>query len=486
MTERNRWVARSLFAVALCAIPNRASAEKILSNLDGWQVFTDGRAGGFGSYAHGNGIPGPTVVFINDASGMPQPNEIHSVLGGGFGSVGTQELATNGMMVYDQGTIDIVRIRSGFVSNTFGFGVRGPLTQYTTASAYIQLWAFVENFDRRKGQDTPPDVRQGWAKLEGPWGSVSIGRLRALFSRGATDIDTLYAHRWGLGFPGNIDNNGPTRGQIGFGLLGSGFSGGAVYASPVLAGLQLSAGLFDAVQLQGAGSWTRTRFPRVEAELTFEQKFREGWGKVVVFGSGVHQKVYKSGYCNPTAMSMFVPETNSYLPCDVTVLGAVGGGRLELGPFHLGASGFYGKGTGINYALEVSDAALDKIGNLRKTTGVYVQAQVAIRKVDLFAGWGITQIYLTDYDKNVFHSDPRDPRSRDLDPMVRAMADQVHAWSVLKYQMGINAGVVYHVVPNVHVDLDFFRAEAGWWAVNGFDGQTQVVWVGNGGMTVNW
>ena len=34
--------------------------------------------------------------------------------------------------------------------------------------------------------------------------------------------------------------------------------------------------------------------------------------------------------------------------------------------------------------------------------------------------------------------------------------------------------------------IGFFRAEAGWWAVNGFAGQNQVVWVGNGGMTVNW
>jgi len=464
-------------------IPNRASAEKVLANVEGWQVYTEGRAGGFASYAHGNGIPQPTVIFINDANGVPQPFEIHSVQGGGFGSVGTQGLSTNSNMVYDQGTIDIMRLRSGFVSNTFGFGVRGPLTPYTTASAYIQIWAFVENFDRRKGQETPPDVRQGWAKLEGPWGSVQIGRVPALFSRGATQIDALYAHRWGLGFPGNIDNNGPTRGQIGFGLLGSGFSGGAVYATPVIAGLQLSAGLFDAVQLQGNGSWTRTRFPRVEAELTFERKFRDGWGKVVLFGSGLHQKVYKSGYCTPTP----VPETpNSPLPCDLTVLGAVGGGRLELGPFHLGVSGFYGEGTGINYALEVSDAALDKIGNLRKTTGVYGQAQVVIQKVDLFAGWGITQIYLTDYDKNYLKPDPRDPRSMDPDMAVRDMADKVHVWSVLKYQMGINAGVVYHVVPNVHVDLDFFRAEAGWRAVNGFDGQTQVVWVGNGGMTVNW
>ena len=41
------------------------------------------------------------------------------------------------------------------------------------------------------------------------------------------------------------------------------------------------------------------------------------------------------------------------------------------------------------------------------------------------------------------------------------------------------------MVPNVHVDLDFFRAEAGWWAVNGLAAK-QVVWVGNGGMGVNW
>ena len=124
MIEKNRWVARSLFAVALCSIANRASAEKVLANIDGWQVFSDGRAGGLVSYAHGNGIPQPTVVFIPDANGVPQPYEIHSVQGGGFGSVGTQGMATNGMMVYDQGTIDIVRIRSGFVSNQFGPSTR--------------------------------------------------------------------------------------------------------------------------------------------------------------------------------------------------------------------------------------------------------------------------------------------------------------------------------------------------------------------------
>jgi hypothetical protein len=52
--------------------------------------------------------------------------------------------------------------------------------------------------------------------------------------------------------------------------------------------------------------------------------------------------------------------------------------------------------------------------------------------------------------------------------------------------MGVNAGLVYHVTPHLHADLDFFRAEADWYGVNGFAGQKQVVWVGNSGMTVDW
>ncbi len=35
--------------------------------------------------------------------------------------------------------------------------------------------------------------------------------------------------------------------------------------------------------------------------------------------------------------------------------------------------------------------------------------------------------------------------------------------SVLKNQMGISAGVVYHYRPYLHFDLDGMRAEANWW-----------------------
>src|SRR5438445_752311 len=88
------------------------------------------------------------------------------------------------------------------------------------------------------GRFTPTDARQGYAKVEGPWGALTVGRMRTLFSRGATDIDVMYAHRWGVGWPGKLDNNGPSTGMLGFGVLGSGFSSGVIYGTPKQHGLQ--------------------------------------------------------------------------------------------------------------------------------------------------------------------------------------------------------------------------------------------------------
>ena len=62
-------------------------------------------------------------------------------------------------------------------------------------------------------------------------------------------------------------------------------------------------------------------------------------------------------------------------------------------------------------------------------------------------------------------------------------AAQVFQYTMIKHQMGVNAGLVYNVLPNLHIDLDFFRAEALWYLVNGLPQQKQVVWVGNAGMT---
>jgi hypothetical protein len=56
----------------------------------------------------------------------------------------------------------------------------------------------------------------------------------------------------------------------------------------------------------------------------------------------------------------------------------------------------------------------------------------------------------------------------------------------------VNAGIVYNVTPNLHFDLDFFRAQADWYAVHNeaigapYFAPKQVLWVSNAGMIVNW
>jgi hypothetical protein len=372
-------------------------------------------------------------------------------LGGGWGVTAEQSASSTNQP--DQGTVNSMRIRSGFLGNQLGLGVREQATPWTTITGYIQVWAWIESNGRKKNEYNYADVRQGYAKLEGLWGSLLAGRTRSLFSRGTTDIDTLYAHRWGLGFPGSfptIDSNGPTQGQIGFGVLGSGFAAGVIYATPVLQGFQLSVGAFDPVESQGNGNFVRTKYVRPEAQLSFERKFYNT-GKVVLYSEGAYQKIYKDGYCVPAP----------HLPCEQTMAGVTYGGRFELGRVHLGAAGFYGQGLGFNYALEVTDVATDQTGILRRTKGYYVQSQVVLGRFDLFAGWGISQAVRTYADINT-------------------NAGETPA-SVIKYQMGINGGVVYNLTPHIHLDLDYFWAKAAWYL-----GESQVLNVFNAGLTFNW
>jgi hypothetical protein len=445
-----------LFFLFVSASPGVASAEKIIAKGDDWQVFTDGRVGGFVSYVHGDGFP----VTTEGTSPTGDQVDIQKPLGGGWVAADSRG-KTQG-----QGTIDSMRVRSGFIGNTLGIGVRGQVTPYTMVTGYIQFWADIESLSRQKSQPNVVDARQGYAKLEGWWGSFLAGRTRTLFSRGATDIDVLYGQRWGIGFPGNIDSNGFGSGHVGFGVMGSGFASGLIYGTPVFKGLQLNVGLFDPVELQG-NAFNRTKYGRPEAELTYERALGEQ-SKLVLFANGAYERLYQSGYC------VVDPATNP--SCEETAEGVGYGGRIEVGPFHLGVAGFVGKGLGLNYALEQSDASTDIQGTLRKFDGYYVQSQLVLGKFDLSAGWGIVRVFLTDYDNQKV----QDPRLPTMTPDEIA-ANGIILNSVIKYQMGISAGIVYNLTPNVHLDLDFFRAKAAW-----FLGETQTLYVANTGMVFNW
>ena len=192
----------------------------------------------------------------------------------------------------------------------------------------------------------------------------------------------------------------------------------------------------------------------------------------MLFANGAYQKVYKDGACTPVldgdtiVGTTTVPGSNTIIACDATVAGAGYGGRLELGIFHLGVAGHYGQGIGLNYALQADQAAQDYAGNMRRIAGWYAQTQVVLGKFDLFAGWGLAQIFLTEYDKRHRRLDPRDPTQQTL----------AEEWSVPKFQMGINGGIVFNPTPFVHFDVDVFRAQAQWYGANGFAAEKQVVW----------
>jgi hypothetical protein len=425
-----------LALAATLSVSSSARAEKVLVKEDDWEVYTDGRVGAFLSWVFGDAAPIATKTIT-----LPDGTTVPEVINGGTWPVSAENESET-----SQGTVNMMRVRSGFIGNLLGLGVRNQINPQLKASAYIQLWAFIESDGRNKGFPNPSDVRQGYGKLEGPWGSFTAGRTRTLFSRGATDINVMYAHRWGVGFPNAIDSKGPTQGMVGFGVLGSGFAAGLIYGTPAIAGLQLNVGVFDPVAL-GAGGWSRTKFPRPEAELTFEQPLGDA-GKFVLFANGAYQKVYKPGYCVPSAENG---------PCEETAQGVGYGGRLELGPARLGVAGHYGKGLGLSYALENSYAAMDTLNNLRTFDGYYVQTQVVLEPFELFAGWGITRVFLTDLDK----TQPQ--------------------YSNIKYQMGINGGVVYNLTQNLHFDLEYFRAKGKWYL-----GEEQVLNCFSSGMTVNW
>jgi hypothetical protein len=453
------WIQTALCVSALagCLLTTRtASAEITVVKNDTWEVYIAGRVNAFLSYAFGDAYP------------VPLPPSTKIVTGGGFDDSGLDLIprtdATGMPDMTQQGTISRMRVRSGFIPNVLTLGMRRKIGSSSVLRGQVSVWGHIEpdqyialaqhTAPRPGGRDAgiAADFREGYMELEGPWGTFTGGRFLTLFSRGITETDFLYGHGYGLGYPmvvngdyltGSSSLPGPTSGMIGFGVVGATFSPGLVYSTPSLGGLKLAAGVFDPVKLARAG-WGTTRTPRGEGELTFD--LTSGTFKMHLFGNGAFQKLYNGG-----------------TPEETTMYGAGYGGRVEVGPVHLGGGGHYGKGVGLSYAFEGSPtsssaAAMppDALNPLRTFSGFAVFAQVVAGRFDLNLGYGQTKVQLVD-------------------------ADLTSTDSVLKTQTAISAGVVYHITENFHLDVDFLNAAFAW-----YGGEQQKVNFLNTGVTVTF
>jgi hypothetical protein len=416
----------------------QARAEVTLAHTDTWEVYSSGRVGAFFSYGFGDANPIPSAS---------DPTE--NIIPGGGLSVGVDSIPkTNAQGQPIQGTFQNMRVRSGFVPNVLGLGFRRRLTDWTTLNVYVATWATIDSDVQRKTQPILVNGQEGYLKLEGPWGSFLAGRALDLFSRGATQNDFLYLHGYAMGFPGNIDSAGPTAGLLGFGVLAAFFSPGLVYATPTSYGLQLTVGVYDPTPLPGG--YEATRFARPEGELTYD--LARGSMKLHLFTNTEFQPVYRTG-----------SNTN------VKSYGVGYGGRLELGRLHFGAAGHWGKGLGLAYALESDDVSVSQNFELRTFDGYSAIAQYSATKFDFNVGWGISRVFRLPSDDSA------------------ASAQN----SLIKYQMGYAAVIVYHVADYLHFELEYFRGDAHWFgapAVLAMGGspERQVINFVTTGVTATW
>jgi len=424
-TGLSSWVVVCL-ALAVLFVPRAARADIELGKNDGWTVSTDGRINGFLSYTTGEGPP-------------TQPNDPMQVVN--IAGTSLEDFTDN------QNNVETLRIRTGFVGSILGFKLAKQFDEALTLTGRFQLWSVIES-NRQASERNLPDMREVYLRADGYWGGALIGRSVGLFNRGAIEINFMYGHQYGLGHPCDTRGKGPTCGHVGYGVFFPSFNAGIVYNTPSLAGLKLTAGIYDPSTLALPG-YVRTPLPRVESELSFDFPAEPGGEAppfaLHLFVNGLWQRLVQAG--DPSAPLTTRSE-------DAWGLGM--GGRVEvMGAFKIGASYHTGKGIGLAVPLENSPTAANTEGDLRKTDGMYVQAMYSFpTRTDLAAGYGISRVEELSTDTTI---------------------------SLIRHQRGISAGIYQHLNDNFVLGFDWFRADYLW-----HEGETQVVHTFNLGATLHW
>jgi hypothetical protein len=307
----------TFLAGAMLLSPRAARAEIKIVERNGWVLTTEGRLNSFLSVARGDAIP------LNEQN-----------------YTGLDDEAT------PDHTLESARVRTGFIASVLGFDLRSQLSETVSVHGRASLW-MLASAQRSEGDEPAVDAREAFFKLEGPFGGFLAGRAMGLFSRGAILGDYELEHAYGLGHPcaTKVASVGAC-GHAGFGVLFPGFHAGLVYNTPVLAGLQISAGLFDPAALN-EGAYRRTPLPRAEAEAVLSSRHLRAFVGVLWQPLSRNNTV-----TDPMTMMNVTQEQN------VTATAISYGGLVSVGPLAVGGSGYYGKGLGLYTPWPVAEMML--------------------------------------------------------------------------------------------------------------------------------
>jgi hypothetical protein len=407
-TQRRRTSSVLVFAIIGAVFTvwpaRRAAAEINIAERDGWRLSTDGRLNNFLSVARGNYIPNGEQNF----TGLDEEPTLD------------QNIASS-------------RIRTGFIESVLAFELNKQLSEATKVKARVAMWMLTASL--RNAGDTPGvEAREAYFQLEGDWGGLLVGRAMSLFARGGILLDYEIEHAFGLGSPCSTKEvHGGACGHAGFGLLFPGFHSGLVYNTPMLGGLQLSAGLYDPTQLAEVG-YRRTPYPRVEGELTFRTPNR----LFTAFVGGMWQQVQGN-----TGMGPVDPVTGQPTVTEQTfnASGINYGLGINIGPLQVGASGFNGKGLGFYVPLEDNPTNFRfGSGGLRSQEGYWGAVALVFGGTRVAAGAGF----------NRTKRDPDDP------------PEMTTGATPLERQLGVSAGVYQTVFKVVTFAAEYFGAQWTW------------------------
>jgi hypothetical protein len=419
-----------------------ATAEVKLFEADGWSFTFSGRVNAFLSGGKGDDFPVPTP---NPGGGM------HLVMGSDSGRPG----AGTGLDVgwpssFQAGAnnkYSAVRVRSGMYPNILAFGLERKVGERTTVKAYVSIWSTVETLGRDKWAPVIAEAREGYFTATGPWGSLTAGRMLGWLGRTSYEIDSAYGHGFGLGLP-CTDALGPACGHIGTGELFPGYSAGASYSSPLLAGgLAVHLGVYDPIVFASAPvDWSHAQLVRPEGSVTYDTPLGT-MGSLKIGVEGLYQGIGRIA-TDPVTMA----KTN----VTTSIWGVSGGARAEIGPLRLGGSAFRGRGIGLGYAGQVSAATADNDAaatapngltyDLRMFTGYYGEIAFVHGPLQVSAGYGqglVDQLAVDKANPNL---------------------------SVIHTQTGISAAIWYHLSDSVVLDIDFFNFKASWYGAPFVDG----------------
>jgi hypothetical protein len=358
------------FAIAsIAAVPRTAHAQLTMQMGNGWSLSFSGNVNAFEVEAVGSGVPSDVT----------------------YGQVNSAEGTTN-------------RLRTGLLPAFAVFDVKGKegpvdLGVHFGFAPEIQNGTSIGSGTSHDQFGAQIDMRQVYLTVGGSWGQILAGREIGLYQWETILTDMTLT---GIGAVGSqIGNGGTTLGRIGFGYTYPNFNAQITYSSPATNDVVLSIGLFDPSALNGeSGPAAFTRYPRVEAEVTYTGKLGTpaagaAANKVMLWVGGTWQEANFQGNLDTPADSNGSGASDSTRNAEGVDFGV----KLDVGQLSIVGSGYYDHGVGTTLMFS-TNAGFDGIGDGRTSFGYIGQITYKIDpKWMIGASIGASNLLMTDNDR---------------------------------------------------------------------------------------